>query len=254
MATQSGVIQLKGRVGNLSFYKTGDGYAVRKASGVDGNKVKNHPSYARTRENMAEFGEATKSAKLFRTAFADDVRATGDASLSRRLTSLMSKLLRQDAVHGRGERKILHAATAEFEGFAFNSASALTDVVKTPFEPTLNRATGSLSVDIPVFSPRLSIARPEGATHFILSVTAAELDFEEQKFVATRAESPPIAVDEVQHDAISLQTSIPGSLKPLFLAFGISFVQIIHNGLSYVLKTSQHSVMQVLKVDTGVVV
>lgn len=251
MGFQDGIIQLKGRVGNLTFYKTKDGYAARKSSGVDGNKVRNHPSYARTRENMAEFQEAMKATKTFRAAFADDVKTKGDGGFARRLSSLLSKLLRQDTVNARGSRKVLPATTGALEGFEFNRATSLPDLLKVPFKPVLDRTSGSLSVDIPAFSPKQAIAMPEGATHFVLRATAAEVDFAEGKFVAISAQSQPISVDEVQQDPISLQNSLTGSTKPLLLAFGISFVQII-NGISYALKTSLHSAMQVVKVDTGV--
>ena len=250
MGMQESLIQLKGRVGNVTFYKKKDGYAARKASGVDGNKVRNHPSYARTRENMAEFQQVMKTTKMFRAAFAEDIKVMADSRLTQRLSSLLHKLLRQDTVNGRGSRKILPATTVALEGFEFNQAASLTVALKIPFTPVLNRSTGSLSVDVPAFSPKQLVAKPDGATHFILTATAAELDITEQKFMSKTAQSPPIAVEEVQHDAISLANSIPGSTKPLLLAFGISFVQII-NGISYPLKTSQHAVMQVVKVDTG---
>lgn len=253
MGFQDGIIPLKGRVGNLSFYKTKDGYAVRKGSGVDGNRVRNHPSYARTRENNAEFLVAMRATKLFRAAFSDDVKTIGDGGLARRLSSLMSKLVRQDNVNVRGSRKVLPATTAALEGFEFNRVISLTDALKIPFTPVLDRASGRLSVDIPAFSPMQSMSVPEGATHFVLRAAAAELDFEAGKFVTLKTESDPIAVGELQQGALSLNNALHGSTKPLLLAFGLSFIQVIR-GIRYALKTSLHSAMQVVKVDTGVAI
>ena len=253
MGFQDGIIQLKGRVGNLAFYKTKDGYAARKASGVDGNKVRTHPAYARTRENNAEFQEAMKATKLFRAAFGDDVKTIGDRALARRLSSLMSKLVRQDNVNARGLRKVLPATTAALEGFNFNRVVSLPDALKIPFTPVLDRSTGRLAVDVPGFSPKQTMSVPEGATHFVLRVAAAEVDFAEGKFVALSTESQPIAVGELQQEALSLSNVLPGSTKPLLLAFGLRFIQVI-NGIRYALKTSLHSAMQVVKVDTGVAI
>ncbi|MEP6735685.1 MAG: hypothetical protein ABJA70_09215 [Chryseolinea sp.] len=251
MGMQDGLIQLKGRVGNVTFYKTKEGYAARKSSGVDGNKIRNNPSYARTRENMAEFQQAMKATKIFRAAFADAVKVIGDGGLARRLSSLLSRLLRQDTVNTRGARVILPITTGALQGFEFNQSTSLTTLLKIPFTAIVERSTGSISVDVPAFSPKQLVSKPDGATHFILQATAAELDFAEQKFISKSAQSPPIGVDDIQQEAILLANTIPGSTKPLFLAFGISFVQMI-NGISYPLKTSHHAVMQVVKVDTGV--
>ncbi|TAI92947.1 hypothetical protein DMA11_25320, partial [Marinilabiliaceae bacterium JC017] len=68
MARQKGVIKLEGRIGDLSFYKTGGEYMARSKGGVDGDRIKNDPAFARTRENGAEFGRAGKSGKLLRNA------------------------------------------------------------------------------------------------------------------------------------------------------------------------------------------
>ncbi|MEJ1240288.1 hypothetical protein WBG78_19255 [Chryseolinea sp. T2] len=253
MATQDGIIQLKGRVGNISFYKTKDGYAARKASGVDGVKVKNDDRFVRTRENMKEFEQASKATMAFRAAFAHDVKIAGDGGLARRLTSLFHKLLRQDAVNGRGSRQVLPVTTKALEGLQFNDASSLTKAHKVPFTPLVNRATGNVSVEISAFSPLHDLSKPDGATHFVLRSTAAEIDFETQKYVAVTAQTAPIAVDSGTTGGIALQHLIPGATKPLILTFGINFIQIV-NGIEYALKSGLHSVMQVVKVDTGIAV
>lgn len=253
MGLQDGLIQLKGRVGNISFYKTKNGYAARKAAGIDGNRVKNDPNFIRTRENMAEFQETMKATKIVRAAFAESVKAIGDGTLSQRLSSLLGKLVRQDTVNVRGARTVLPATTGALEGFEFNRVTSLADALNIPFTPAIDRAGGSLSVDVPAFSPKQSIVAPEGATHIVLRAVAAELDFTTKKFVTMSAHSQPIGIDRVQQEAIALRNNLTGSTKPLFLAFGVSFVQIL-NGISYALKTGLHSAMQVVKVDTGVTV
>ena len=58
MAKQKGIIKLTGKIGDLSFYKSKDGYLAREKGGVDGERIKNDPAFARTRENGSEFGLA----------------------------------------------------------------------------------------------------------------------------------------------------------------------------------------------------
>ncbi len=66
MARQTGIIKIKGKIGDLSFYKTKDGHLAREKGGVEGDRIKNDPAYARTRENNAEFGSSATSGKLMR--------------------------------------------------------------------------------------------------------------------------------------------------------------------------------------------
>ena len=68
MARQDGVIKLTGQMGGISFYKSQGGHLVRQKGGIDGDRMKNDPAFARTRENNEEFGRAGASGKLLRTA------------------------------------------------------------------------------------------------------------------------------------------------------------------------------------------
>jgi hypothetical protein len=58
MARQKGIIKLEGTIGDVSFYKSKDGYLAREKGGVDGDRIKNDPAFQRTRENGSEFGRA----------------------------------------------------------------------------------------------------------------------------------------------------------------------------------------------------
>jgi len=66
MARQKGIIKLKGTVGDLTFYKSIDGYLVREKGGVEASRIASDPAFVRTRENNAEFGNATQAGKLLR--------------------------------------------------------------------------------------------------------------------------------------------------------------------------------------------
>src|SRR5688500_10816287 len=87
MARQEGIILLTGPVGNLSFYRMNGEYFARKKSGVSGEQIKSEPAYARTRENIAEFGRASLATKLFRSAFCVWIKSAADCRVTGRLTA-----------------------------------------------------------------------------------------------------------------------------------------------------------------------
>lgn len=68
MARQTGIIKLKGTLGDISFYKSSDGHLARTKGGVDANRIANDPAFQRTRENGSEFGRAGKGGKVIRNA------------------------------------------------------------------------------------------------------------------------------------------------------------------------------------------
>jgi hypothetical protein len=59
------LIQLKGCVGKRFLLQNERLFRC----GVDGEKIRSHPKYKRTRENMVEFQQAMKAVKTFRKAF-----------------------------------------------------------------------------------------------------------------------------------------------------------------------------------------
>lgn len=69
MAQQKGIIPLKGTIGNITFYKSKDGFLAREKGSLDATRIANDPAFQRTRENGAEFGRAGKAGKVLRTAF-----------------------------------------------------------------------------------------------------------------------------------------------------------------------------------------
>ncbi|RST25409.1 hypothetical protein EIZ46_11240, partial [Chryseobacterium lacus] len=69
MARQKGLIKLKGTMGDITFYRTKDGYMAREKTSMTGDRLRNDPAFQRTRENMAEFGRAGQAGKYLRRSF-----------------------------------------------------------------------------------------------------------------------------------------------------------------------------------------
>ncbi|MGV8944939.1 MAG: hypothetical protein ACOH1N_00795 [Lutibacter sp.] len=45
MARQTGIIKLKGTIGDISFYKTSDGHLAREKGGIDKSRIANDPAF-----------------------------------------------------------------------------------------------------------------------------------------------------------------------------------------------------------------
>ncbi len=56
MARQGGLLKVVGKLDDLSFYKSADGFLVRTKGGVSADRIANDPTFQRISENGAEFG------------------------------------------------------------------------------------------------------------------------------------------------------------------------------------------------------
>jgi hypothetical protein len=88
MAKQTGVFLIEGTLDNATFYRTKDGYGVKKKNNISAERIATDPAFARTRENGQEFGRAGKGGKLLRTAM-KPLLGAADARLTSRLLKAM---------------------------------------------------------------------------------------------------------------------------------------------------------------------
>jgi len=153
MAQQKGHLPVKGRIGNLSFYKSRDGYLVKDKGGISKSRLASDPAFQRTRENGAEFGRAGKAGKLLRNAVKAVSQKASDGRAVSRLTKQMTLVQKSDTVSKRGERNVVDGNIGLLQGFQFNINAVLDSTFFAPFTAAIDRATGTLSVDIPAFVP-----------------------------------------------------------------------------------------------------
>ena len=106
MARQKGIIKLKGKIGDISFYKTQDGHLAREKGGVDAARIANDPAFVRTRENGAEFGSSASSGKLLRGALRPMLMTASDNRITARLTKIMTDVKNLDVTSVRGKRAV----------------------------------------------------------------------------------------------------------------------------------------------------
>ena len=120
MGRQDGVLQFTGQIGGLSFYKSKQGYQVRRKGGITADRIRNDPAFERTRENGQEFGRAGRANRLLRSAFRSLLLKSADALMTSRMSREMMKVIQADTINSRGARIVLGPNTILLQGFEFN--------------------------------------------------------------------------------------------------------------------------------------
>ncbi|HCS20726.1 MAG TPA: hypothetical protein DIW47_09235 [Bacteroidetes bacterium] len=238
MAKQIGLIKIKGKLGDTSFYKSKDGYLLREKGGVDGNRIKSDPRFKRTRENMSEFGHSTQMASKLRKMLAPVIQKIKDGRMSNRLVAKMREVMDTDITHARGERTVVDGNLGLLTGFDFNSGSPLSTTYFGPFTPNLDRATGDVDIEIPVFDPEDFLASPAESSHFRFVLGVLEWDplADSGKLVVERSAYLPN--NATLSGALNLAGQITAnSTLPVLFVLGVEFAQQI-NGSNYVLSDS----------------
>lgn len=248
MARQKSIIKLDGTIGDITFYKSKDGYLAREKGGVPADRIKNDPAFQRTRENGSEFGRAGKSGKVLRNSIRALLQNSSDSRMVSRLTQQMVKVIQMDETNPRGQRNVIDGEAELIQGFDFNINGKLGNTLYVPITSTLDRVTGAATVDIATFTPMVDIAAPGGTTHFKLVSAGTEIDFENETFNTATSETAILPWDNVQSAAVNLDNALTAnSTKPLFLVLGVEFYQEV-NGEKYPLKNGAYNALQVIKV------
>lgn len=249
MAKQKGIIKLKGTLGDITFYKSQDGFLAREKGGIDASRIANDPNFQRTRENSAEFGAAGKAGKILRSAIRALLQNASDSRMVSRLTREMVKVIQADATNPRGQRNVIDGEAELLEGFEFNIRGKLGTTLFAPFIPKINRVTGALTVSVASFIPLNMISAPAGSTHFKIMIAGAEIDFENETFVVDVKETAQLPWDNVATGDIELASAVTAnSTHPLFLALGVEFYQEV-NGIKYPLKNGAFNALSLVKVN-----
>ncbi len=248
MARQRSIIKLNGTIGDITFYKSKDGYLAREKGGVSADRIKNDPAFQRTRENGAEFGRAGKAGKVLRNSIRQLLQNVNDSRMVSRLTKEMVKVIQMDATNPRGLRNIIDGEAELLIGFDFNANGKLGNTLYAPWEKTLDRATGEASITFEPFAPVHMIAAPGGTTHFKLTAAAMEIDFEKENYVAPTGETTIFPWDTTLTSAIDIPLQLTAdSTHPLFLVLGIEFFQRV-NGENYPLKNGTFNALKIIDV------
>ena len=249
MARQKGLIKLKGTMGDITFYRTKDGYIAREKGGITAERLRNDPAFQRTRENMAEFGRAGNAGKTLRRSIQTLVSKASDFRMVSRLTKEIMKIIQTDLVNPRGQRNIIDGEVELLSGFDFNISGQLGTGLQAPYEASLDRVTGEAKISMPAYVPAESIAAPAGATHYQLFSGGMAIHFVRERYTAALSETAILPIDMVATTPLDMVNQLPAaSTLPLFLVLGLSFYQEV-NGEFYPLKNGSYNALQIVAVS-----
>jgi len=250
MARQTGIIKLKGTLGDISFYKSSDGHLARTKGGVDKNRIANDPAFQRTRENGSEFGRAGKGGKVLRNAIRILLQNAKDKRVVSRLTKDLLAIVKTDTTNERGLRTIQDGNLSLLENFEFNLNRKLGSTLYAAFTNAFDRVSGDATLNLTPFSPTVRIAAPTGTTHFKVVMGASELDFANETSTFENDETAILPYTVPDTAAIALTASLTAnSTLPVIQVLGIEFYQEV-NGQMYELKNGAYNALSVVIVDT----
>ena len=106
MAKYKSLFNVEGTLGEVTFYKNKDGYYIRNKGVVSKNRILNDPAFARTRENLSEFGNTAKTGKQIRQAINSLLFDAKDSKVTSRLTKVLSLVRNEDITSARGQRSV----------------------------------------------------------------------------------------------------------------------------------------------------
>lgn len=249
MARQKGIIKLKGKIGDISFYKTQDGHLAREKGGVDAARIANDAAFVRTRENGAEFGSSATSGKVLRDALRTMLMTASDNRVTSRLTKLMTDIKNLDATSARGERTVgtaiaLAPAKGLLKGFNFNNRAILGSVLFRPY--VVNVGTGV--IDINGLVPINDIAFPAGATHMSVKGAWAKVDFTNNTYDVQLSNTVNVAIDANPSNMNLIPSTAPAGAGTDLYLLQIEFFQEV-NGVQYSLKNGAYNALSIVDVQ-----
>lgn len=249
MARQKGIIKLKGKIGDLSFYKTQDGHLAREKGGVDASRIANDPAFVRTRENGAEFGSSATSGKTLRDALRTMLMTASDNRVTSRLTKVMTDIKNLDTASVRGERSVGVAiaqanAKALLKGFNFNNRAILGSVLFKPY--AVNTGTGEITINGLV--PINDIVFPAGATHMSIKGSWAKVDFANNVYDVQMSNIVNMPLDGAVNNIVLTPAAAPAGAGTDLYLLQIEFFQEV-NAVQYSLKNGAYNALSIVEVN-----
>lgn len=169
MSKQTGLLRMKGKIGGVSFYKSGGVDLARVANGPSKERIAKDPNFVRTRENNSEFGGCATVVKAIRNAIGGAKISKADAGRSIQRLMPLFKRINLAGTGGRGQRSIDLASNGVLlENFDFNEHSSFASIFNAPFTISTLPARNDATITVPSFLPASFVNAPAGATHFEL--------------------------------------------------------------------------------------
>ncbi|WP_123847684.1 hypothetical protein [Chitinophaga lutea] len=231
----------------IKVVESHNGISIQQSSGITAKRLATDPAFERTRRHNEEFGRAGKAAILFCDANRMLMAPTLTKGAYNRLQAVFAEVIKGDPVHNRGDRTVALGDTGQLKGFCCNDGVRLKSAIHVKLSPAIDRASGTLKLDIPEIVPIRHIVPPRAASYMRFVICAAEIDFGKDDFNSTYAYSEyiPLRPGENPVAPISLVANVPpASVHPLFLTFGLEFCEKINTFMNDV----RHKALNVIEV------
>jgi len=167
MARIKSIVKVQGLLDDVVFYQKNGKFFARRYNPLAKFRIMNAPEFARSRENMQEFGgcvEVCKSLKEGISPIKKKIDKYGE--VKNRLMGLF-KRINLRGVGVRGERSFdLYENRYMIDGFEFNLRSQVSDVFNAPYTYTPDALRNSAVLNIPPFDAKDYVSSPDGASHF----------------------------------------------------------------------------------------
>lgn len=254
MARLTGDIKIEGTIGDFTFYRMEDRYLVRQKAGVDRKRYLKDPAFHRSRKCSDAFGQASKAARVFRTAFSSLVEDFPCRRLNSGVTGVMVKVISDGNGSGDKANNMNAGNLRLMEGFEFNKKALLGEIFQISYQTAIHRGTGEARILIPGFIPTDSLMNRANATHFRFHAALAAIDFKAGLHQLVRAETDQILFGSQQEQALKLSMILPGREVcdlPFFLVLGVEFSRKVLQRFFRV-DGGIHNALRIIRVDVAV--
>ena len=249
MARNSGLLKIEGTLGDLTFYKSKDGFLVRTKGGISKSRIESDPAFSRTRENGKEFGQIARSGKVLRDAIRPILLQAKDSRVTSRLVKVMSSIKNVDATSTRGDRTVFNGlmtpeGKAFLKGFDFNNKATLGSILFAPI--AIDSVTGGMSFTD--FIARNQLVAPSGSTHVSFLSAFVSVDFATDTSELFMSDVVTLSVADTAPQSFELLPSeVPSGTGTKMIFFLMSFSQEV-NGTFYDMRNGAFNVLNVVEV------
>lgn len=250
-AKQFGTHRLTGTVGDVTYAQTKKGFIARERTKVNMEERKTAQNFQSWRDHTAEFGVMIKEAKAFRSAFTDLNWNVKNKGLVQQTMKMMNQVRKTDSVSLRGQRRASKGDLSLLSGFDFTGNGSIETALNGGYTASFDRATGEVQVVVEAMIAGQRLATPPNATHYMVSLAAAAINFETESISKALVSSAKILISQDLVPATSLTASLPNnSTDPVFIALKLEYFTEV-NGNTYPVMNNASISSTVIGVDQG---
>jgi len=243
MAILDGSLKFTGKLGNISFYKMSgtDKIIMRAGNGPSKKKIMNDPHFARTRENIREFGACSACSGRFRTEIRKVIPGR-NIPCHNQLIVALKQVLKSNSSGERGKRAFLFSEHANrLVGIELVPNQPLYDALSVTPTIEISENEGSIAFALRGFNARSHLKNRNTFRYFRFIAIVLEMpDFsyiENRKTYSYAGDEEPLASNAYsewfsygdKNQEISLQVQISAMTTPSIvekgklMMFGVEF-------------------------------